>query len=136
MRVSFKALRNLRTLLDWIGPTTAETPSTDDSCSSPHFPAGCFLVAVETTGETMPERTGPATPEKLRELCDLFINRMLSELDEPNPPPAILRVVSDFLKSTKIDFRRGQESEALRKLLEPASEDFVPFVDPITRKRY
>jgi len=84
----------------------------------------------------MPERTGPATPEKLRELCDLFINRMLSELDEPNPPPAILRVVSDFLKSTKIDFRRGQESEALRKLLEPASEDFVPFVDPITRKRY
>jgi len=84
----------------------------------------------------MAERTGPATPAKLRELCDRFINRMLTELDEPNPPPAILRVISDFLKSTKIDFRRGQEADALRKLLEPPSEDFVLFVDPITRKRY
>lgn len=82
------------------------------------------------------ERTGPATPEKLRELCDMFINRLLTEMDQPEPPPAILRVISDFLKSTKIDFRRGHEQEALRKLLEPPSEDYVPFVDPLTRKRY
>lgn len=87
----------------------------------------------------MSDRTGPPTPAKLREMMDLFFNRLLEEIKKPDCPTPMLRVISDFLKSCKIDFRAGNEREALQKLIDESKQDdreYVPFVDPLTKRRY
>lgn len=79
----------------------------------------------------------PATTADMRRLADLFIHRLLEIVEDPEATTSQLNVVRQFLADAKIDFKSGQERNALRDLIDSyQSEQFVPFIDPISRKRY
>jgi hypothetical protein len=78
-----------------------------------------------------------ASTDKMRELCDLFIAHLLEIMRDPEPTTAQLNVVRQFLFDSKIDFKAGRERVVLESLIESWKEEgVVPFLDPITRKRY